>query len=376
MNAAAQPETFDGEALTDQEVLTEGPQYNEPPKKTRVKWYRCRITRDELAKLNRRSDFLGFAQTLGYLGVLAAFSGAAVYSSLHWPWYATTLLVFLNGHFWHFLINGFHELIHDSVFKTRWLNRFFLRIFSFLGWYNHHHFWASHTEHHKYTLHPPDDLEVVLPHKIDFKALRRNGLINYRYPYDQLRGKFKAFAGHVPDDQWSSMLFPASDPKRRQAFTNWERILLIGHLSIAAVALALGYWAVLLVFTFPKSFGMWLQFYCNSAQHVGLQDKVTDFRLCCRTIYLNPFFQFLYWHMNYHTEHHMYAAVPCYRLGQLHRLIQHEMPYCPRGLRETWRHIGEILQRQEREPGYYYTAELPTPGIRRDAESAPIATDE
>jgi fatty acid desaturase len=370
MDLSPQPATTDGEILTDEEVLTSGPQYNEPPKKTRVKWYRCRIAREELAKLNRRSDFLGFAQTLGYLGVLALSAGTAVYSSRHWPWYATALLVFVNGHFWHFLINGFHELIHDSVFRTRWLNRFFLRVFSFLGWYNHHHFWASHTEHHKYALHPPDDLEVVLPTKIDFKAIRKIALINHRYPWDLIKGKWKAFRGHVPDDTWSCMLFPESDPERRRAFTNWERIVFVGHLAIAAAALASGYWAVLLVVTFPKTFGLWLQFFCNSAQHVGLQDKVPDFRLCCRTIYLNPFVQFLYWHMNYHTEHHMYAAVPCYRLGRLHRLIKHDMPHCPRGLRETWKQIADIQQRQQSEPDYQYIAELPTPGIRRDAGPA------
>ena len=375
MDLSPQPATTDGEILTDEEVLTSGPQYNEPPKKTRVKWYRCRIAREELAKLNRRSDFLGFAQTLGYLGVLALSAGTAVYSSRHWPWYATALLVFVNGHFWHFLINGFHELIHDSVFRTRWLNRFFLRVFSFLGWYNHHHFWASHTEHHKYALHPPDDLEVVLPTKIDFKAIRKIALINHRYPWDLIKGKWKAFRGHVPDDTWSCMLFPESDPERRRAFTNWERIVFVGHLAIAAAALASGYWAVLLVVTFPKTFGLWLQFFCNSAQHVGLQDKVPDFRLCCRTIYLNPFVQFLYWHMNYHTEHHMYAAVPCYRLGRLHRLIKHDMPHCPRGLRETWKQIADILQRQQSEPDYQYIAELPTPGIRRDAGPAVTGAD-
>jgi fatty acid desaturase len=86
---------------------------------------------------------------------------------------------------------------------------------------------------------------------------------------------------------------------------------------------------------------------------------VPDFRLCCRTILLNPFLQFLYWHMNYHTEHHMYAAVPCYKLGRLHRLIRAEIPCCPRGLRETWRQIGAILERQERDPGYQYVPELP-----------------
>ena len=64
--------------------------------------------------------------------------------------------------------------------------------------------------------------------------------------------------------------------------------------------------------------------------------------------------------MNYHTEHHMYAAVPCYRLGRLHRLIKHEMPLCTRGLYETWKQIIEIMDRQEVEPDYQFVVELPT----------------
>ena len=346
--------------LSDRDVLTEGPKYNAPPKKTRIKWYRCRVTRETLRELNKRSDFLGFAQTLGFLGVLAAGAGAALYASRHWPWYVTALLVFVNGHFWHFTVNGFHELVHDSVFKTRWLNRFFLRVLSFLGWHNHHLFWASHTEHHKYTLHPPDDGEVVLPQKIDLKGLWKRGVVNYKYPYNLIKEKLRNFTGYInTKNSWIGTLFPESDPERRRAYTRWERVSLIGHLLIAGASVAFGYWIVPLVITFPKAFGSWLHFLCNSSQHVGLQDRVPDFRLCCRTIYLNPLLQFLYWHMNYHTEHHMYAAVPCYKLGHLHRLIKREMPHCPRGLRETWKHIAEILDRQAREPGYQYVAKLP-----------------
>ncbi len=349
-----------GETLSDEEVLTDGPKYNDPLRKTRINWYRPKIGREQLAELNRRSDFLGFAQTLGYLGILAGGAGAVIYSSHHWAWYVTAGLIFVNGHFWQFLINGFHELVHDSVFKTRWLNPAFLRVFSFLGWHNHHHFWASHTEHHKYTLHPPDDQEVVLPVKYDVtKNVWKTGLINYRYPYDLLKGKLKAFGGYVPEDGWTAELFPKSDPERRRDYTRWERILLIGHLLVAIGGVATGYWAVLPAITFPKMFGKWLQFLCNSSQHIGLTDNVPDFRLCCRTIYLNPFVQFLYWHMSYHIEHHMYAAVPCYRLGKLHRLIKPELPWCPNGLRETWKHIEEVMERQEREPEYQYVAELP-----------------
>ena len=345
---------------SDQYLLTQGPKYNVSLQKTRLKWYRSPVPRESLRELNKCSNSLGFAQTIGFLGVLALTSGLAIYASFHWPWYIIVLLVFVNGHFWHFLVNGFHELVHNSVFRTRWLNRFFLHIFSFLGWHNHHLFWASHTEHHKYTLHSPDDQEVVLPQKVDLKNIWKWGIINFRHPDSLLRNKFRNFTGYLDtNNPWLASLFPETDPDRRRAYTNWERILLIGHLLIAVVSLSLGYWIIPLVITFPKTFGSWLQFLCNMAQHVGLQDRVPDFRLCCRTIYLNPILQFLYWHMNYHTEHHMYAAVPCYKLGQLNKLIKHDMPYCPQGLIETWKHIVEILNKQKNDPYYQYIAQLP-----------------
>jgi len=339
---------------------------SETAQKPRIKWYRCPVPREQLSELNKRSDFLGFMQTLGFLGILALTAGSAIYSSFHWPWYVTVLLVFINGMHWHFLINGFHELIHDSVFKTRWLNWFFLRVYSFLGWYNHHHFWASHTEHHKYTLHPPDDGEVVLPQKVRRKDFFKYQFIAWKRPYNTILGQMKLAFGKVSEDKWTQALFPESDIEGRNRLINWARILLIGHGTIAGVSLAMGWWIVPFVITFPMSLGGFLHLLCNSSQHIGLKDNVPDFRLCCRTIYLNPYFQFLYWHMNYHTEHHMFAAVPCYKLGKLHRLIKDDMPHCPNGLYETWTHINEIQKRQETEPDYQYVPELPSPGIRRD----------
>ena len=64
--------------------------------------------------------------------------------------------------------------------------------------------------------------------------------------------------------------------------------------------------------------------------------------------------------MNYHTEHHMYAAVPCYKLGKLHKLIRQDLPHCPRGLIETWTQIAEIQRKQRIDPDYQFVAELPT----------------
>ena len=62
-----------------------------------------------------------------------------------------------------------------------------------------------------------------------------------------------------------------------------------------------------------------------------LQDDVPDFCLCTRTVLLNPFVRFLYWHVNYHIEHHMYAAVLCSNLGKLHQAIKRDTPKPARG---------------------------------------------
>ena len=90
---------------------------------------------------------------------------------------------------------------------------------------------------------------------------------------------------------------------------------------------------------------------------------MADFRLCCRTVILNPFVSFLYWHMNYHTEHHMYAAVPCYHLGWLHQLIRAQMPRCPKGLVSAWTEIIMIRKKQATDPQYQHRLQLPNPAM-------------
>ena len=324
-----------------------------------IKWYRCPVSREDLRALNQRSDFKGMLQTAGHLGALAL-TGTCAYMSigrLAWP--LVVLIFFLHGTCFAYLTNGFHELVHDSVFKTRFLNRFFLWIFSFLGSYNHIAFWASHTEHHKYTLHPPDDLEVVLPMKVSLKGFLASGFVNVRGAYQVLKMNLRLGYGRL-EGEWEHALFPESDPVKRRKLFNWARILLVGHGSLAVIFLLCGLWPLPVLITLAPFYGGWLQQLCNHTQHIGLQDNVPDFRVCCRTVILNPLVRFLYWHMNYHIEHHMYAAVPCYNLGRLHKLIRDDLPHCPHGLIRAWREITTILKRQSVEPDYQYAPELPS----------------
>jgi fatty acid desaturase len=179
--------------------------------------------------------------------------------------------------------------------------------------------------------------------------------------YARLKQYVRLSLGRL-EGPWENHLFPPFALEQRRSVFNWARLHLIGHGVILAVSLYFGLWQIPVLLTLAPFYGGALQWLCNNAQHTGLQDNVPDYRLCCRTIILNPFLRFLYWHMNYHTEHHMYAAVPCYNLGKLHEEIEADLPHCPRGLGETWQGITAILARQKVDPAYQYVAELPSSG--------------
>ena len=336
------------------------------PVQSKVNWYRSPIDRATLAELNQRSDLLGLMQALGHLGLLALTGAAAWYAVQLAAWWALIPILFLHGTFFAFLLNGFHELCHRTVFRTKFLNEFFLLLFSFLGGYNHIFFWASHQEHHKYTLHPPDDLEVVLPVDFTRKAFYQTVLINPLGLVQRIKGVVRFSLGRL-EGEWENILFPPEQKEKRQRLFNWARVLLGGHLLITVVSLTLSYllaidlWLLPVLITLAPFYGGWLLFLCNNTQHVGLMDNVPDFRICTRTFILNPFVRFLYWHMNFHIEHHMYAAVPCYKLSRLHEAIEVDLPPSSVGLVATWREIAAILAKQREDPSYQHLPDAPNP---------------
>lgn len=324
----------------------------------RIKWVKPAVDKDLLRKLHERSDLKGGLQAGGFLALIASTGTAAVLSSLYQPWWVTVLVLFLHGTCCAFLVNGIHELIHGTVFKTKWLNTAFTAIFSFLYVFNPVFFWASHTKHHRYTLHQPDDLEVVLPMRLTIGGFLEFAFVNPRALADGLWKQVRYVLG-IMKTNWEKALFPPEAKKDRRRLARWSAAILAGHAAVLLVAIGTGLWILPIVITGCGYYGGWLLYLLNNTQHVGLVDEVPDYRLCCRTILVNPLLQFLYWHMNFHTEHHMWAAVPCYNLPRLHRAIRHEMPPCPRGLIQTWSQIIRILRRQKEDPTYQYRPELP-----------------
>ena len=92
--------------------------------------------------------------------------------------------------------------------------------------------------------------------------------------------------------------------------------------------------------------------------HTGLMQNVPDIRLNTRSNTLDPISEFLYWHMNWHIEHHMYPGVPCYNLKKLHEATKEDMPQ-PRTLIGAWREVHAIWRKQQEDPNYEFETPLP-----------------
>jgi fatty acid desaturase len=348
-------ETSDPRLTTEPQlpVFTEGVRRNE-----QITWYRSPLPPGAFKRLHERSDFKAAVQTFGYLAILAGTFTLAWTTYGKVPWWGTLLFVLLHGTVSAFLINGVHELGHGTVFKTKRLNDIFCHVLAFLGWINHEIFQTSHVRHHRYTLHPPEDLEVVLPVPLMLRDFFFRGTFNWNDFKVNVLGAIRIARGKF-EGQWELTLFPPGDTARRVPPVRWARIILLGHGIIIATGIATGHWLLPVLLSGAPFYGGWLFWLCNNTQHIGLCDNVSDFRLCTRTFTLNPVVRFLYWQMNFHIEHHMYAAVPCYNLAELHGLIAKDLPPTPQGIIGVWREIAGILRKQQADPLYQYTPPLP-----------------
>ena len=103
-----------------------------------VKWYRSKIDRTTLRNLSKRSDAQGWFQAGGHLA-LWLLTGSVVY--LFWAqamWLGFFVALFLHGTVASFFKGtANHELGHGTVFRTKWLNKFFLYLLSLISWWDH-----------------------------------------------------------------------------------------------------------------------------------------------------------------------------------------------------------------------------------------------
>lgn len=326
----------------------------------KINWYRSPLDKAVLKELTKRSDFPGFIRITALLAMVVLTGSLAYYAYLNWSWWAVVAACYLHGTLFQFIgLSGpGHELSHYTFFKSRFWNEFFSRLTGFLTWTDCVFFRLSHTKHHQWTVHRGLDGEVILPVRISRLEWLFFFTFDFKKLYLTLKASLLLSVGIVKGD-WTEKLLPDVDVKRRSQVIRWARTLLIGHVVLAGVFLYFGQWFLLVLVTFVPFYAQWLNVLCTQSQHSGLQASVPDFRLCCRSVRLNPFLQFLYCNMNYHIEHHMYAAVPFYNLPKLSKVIEHDLPKAPPSLYTAWRDILPAIRRQKTEPDYYLQVNLP-----------------
>ena len=345
-------------------------------KELRIKWYRCPIDPTVLRELSKPSDLQGFQMALGHL-VLWLLTGAlSFYFAVEQLWLGFLLTIFFHGTVGTFFSAPHHELCHGTVFKTKRFNEIFLRIFSTLGLQNFYIYKMSHSYHHRFTLHRIADKEVVLPKKpslgflylLQLFTFNITGGFESRGLFPTMRGLFRVAADRMeqPYNEWGAELY-AEFPEERQKAVHWARYLIAVHLSFALFAVLIGYPILILIVSLHPFIGNWLRYFVGAPMHCGLRSDVSDFRKCVRTITLDPISEFLYWHMNWHLEHHMFAAVPCYNLKKLYEAVADDMPK-PRTLISSWKEMLEVVKQQEADPAYEFDTPVPPQRTRREKE--------
>ena len=330
----------------------------------KLKWHRTPIDRDKLVLLTKRRNLRPLVDNIAQLGFSALTAGAAVYAfrNLSWPW--MVLFTFIHCTFYGvYGAAGNHELCHRTVFKSKWLNEFFLRIHDFLNWYDFVSFRRSHTGHHKYTVHGDLDHEVMLPQTLHWYqwvlSLTIDLLIILRLPRKWIRRAFRRRYDKIFLTVWERRIFPEDDIEGIRATRRWARIMLIGHGALITVFIITGYWYLILLVTFGHFVAMWYKILTHMPQHLGLRSGVADWRQSTRTYIADPISRFFYWNMNYHAEHHMFAAVPYYNLPKLRKEIEWDLPKASKGLIGTWIELFKVMKLQKADRSYYISPELP-----------------
>ncbi len=321
-------------------------------------WYQTPVPRSTIRKLLERRDGPAIRDTLLWFGLLALTGTATAYFWGTW-WAVLPYLVFAvlyataSDSRW-------HECSHGTAFRTDWMNSVIYEIASFMVMRESVVWRWSHTRHHSDTIVVGRDPEIQVPRPPNMKGfvLSLWAVSGYRTYFPNL---LKHAAGRVSADEQT--FIPESEFPR--IFRN-ARICVAIYLAVIAAAIFFQTWLPIFLFILPQFFGTWLMIIHNTTQHAGLAENVLDHRLNCRTVYMNPISRFIYWNMNYHTEHHMFPLVPYHRLPELHEAIKNDCPPPYPTILSAWREILPTILRQMKDPAYHVKRRLPEPKLKHE----------
>jgi fatty acid desaturase len=265
------------------------------------------IAAARLKELSRKSDVRGFVQLGSHLCALAL-SGTALVLTWGTLWAVPAFVV--HGTLINFLYAGQHELSHWTVFRTKGLNEFFGRVFGFILFYPRDFDQVQHFAHHRFTQDWQRDGELARdPYTLSSYLL---WMLGATYWYTRVR-RIVRFATAIVTE-------PYLPDGRKAGLIREARWHLAGYASIAALSIATRSWLALELWLLPMVVMKPVHQLQNTIEHLGLPhvDTITQNTRSTRT---NALMRWMAWNMQYHTAHHAFPGVPCYRLRALHQEI-------------------------------------------------------
>lgn len=305
----------------------------------KIDWIRVDISKEDLRRFTERSNIKGLLHAIGFLALIAATGTWAYWSFVHKHWIQMVIALYLHGIIYAHFGDALHELSHNTVFASRWLSTFFSTLYGLLFWpWNPHLYRISHmTYHHRYTLHQKSDGEDtpnfvritpwvlfvqflgVLRIKSFFTNLAR--LLTLKPTSIHWRGR-----GYQLDSWEQFILKNASvaDKKRVRRFTYYS---LITQVLFIGLCIYFKLWFLPVLISLAPFYGPGIHtFICTTHQHTACEANHPDFRISCGDAILDPLSSYIYWHMEYHIEHHMYASIPCYNLKKFSQFAADQLP--------------------------------------------------
>jgi len=227
-----------------------------------------------------------------------------------WP-IALLPLGILNISMFHLM----HECIHWTAFRTRFINQLIALCCGFVLLLSPTWFRFFHVAHHRHTQDLKKDPELLTA-KPDSRFAWLIHISGLRIWLDSSRLLLGGVAGKVTDD------FIPTD--QRATVVKEIRLMVAGYALLLVISVVLKSSALLWIWLLPNLLGQpFLRLYLL-AEHgnCALNDNMFA---NTRTVFTHPAIRWFTWNMSYHTEHHVYAAVPFHRLPDLHVKIQDKL---------------------------------------------------
>ena len=329
-------------------------------------YYTTPVPRKRMKELMRRRDkppLINFGIWIGCMAVLGSLM-VGLWDSI----WAVPVVILYGVFYGSGGDSRWHELGHGTVFRTRWLNEAFYQLAAFMSFRNPFLWRWSHTRHHTETVVVGRDPEIAFPRPPGIKQWILN-LLYVPALLTELGKMIRLSFGCLTRDEMTFL--PASEWRR----TFWaSRVQLSVYTLVVLTSLVFASWIPAMLIGLPTFYGSWLHHVLATTQHAGLAEDIPDHRVNSRTIYLNPFFGFIYSNMNYHVEHHMFPMVPYYALPALHEEIKGDCPPAYPSLWAAYREIIPAIVRQQSDYRYFVERKLPpgaqpTPRTERHALS-------